>query len=74
MANGSKEVDDMQNQVLKSLERKTNDQEKRLNELEVKFADLMGRMDLIIKGMKWIGGLVARGLGIDAQGIMDGGL
>ena len=74
MANGSKEVDDMQNQVLKSLERKTNDQEKRLNELEVKFADLMGRMDLIIKGMKWIGGLVALGLGIDAQGFMDGGL
>ena len=74
MANGSKEVDDMQNQVLKSLERKTNDQEKRLNELEVKFADLMGRMDLIIKGMKWIGGLVALGLGIDAQGFMGGDL
>lgn len=71
MANGSKEVDDMQNQILKGLERKTVEQEKRLNELEVKFADLMGRMDLIIKGMKWIGGLVALGLGIDAQGFME---
>ena len=67
-------VDDMQNDVLKALERKTIDQEKRLNKLEVQFADLMGRMDLIIKGMKWIGGLVALGLGIDAQGLMGGDL
>jgi hypothetical protein len=65
-------VDDMQNEVIKSLERKTVAQEKRLNKLEVQFADLMGRMDLIIKGMKWIGGLVALGLGIDAQGFMEG--
>jgi hypothetical protein len=65
-------VDDMQNDVLKALERKTIDQEKRINQLEVQFADLMGRMDLIIKGMKWIGGLVALGLGIDAQGFMGG--
>tara|TARA_R100000655_G_scaffold53127_1_gene91017 strand:+ start:1274 stop:1501 length:228 start_codon:yes stop_codon:yes gene_type:complete len=71
MANGSKEVDDMQNQILKGLERKTVEQEKRLNELEVKFADLMGRMDLILKGMKWLGGLLALGFGIDAHGFME---
>ncbi len=74
MANGSKEVDDMQNQILKNLERKTIEQEKRLNDLEIKFADLMGRMDLIIKGMKWIGGLVALGLGLDMNGFMEGDL
>ena len=71
MSNGSKEVDDMQNSILKSLERKTIDQEKRLGDLEVKFADLMGRMDLILKGMKWIGGLVALGFGLDAQAFME---
>jgi uncharacterized coiled-coil protein SlyX len=65
MTNGSKEVDDMQNQILKGLEKKSTDQEKRLNELEVKFADLMGRMDLILKGMKWLG------FGIDAHGFME---
>lgn len=64
-------VDDMQNQVLKSLERKTIAQEERLNKLEVQFADLMGRMDLILKGLKWLGGLVALGLGIDAHGFME---
>lgn len=70
MSEGSKEVDDMQNQILKSLERKQIEQEKRLNALELQFADLMGRMDLILKGMKWIGGLVAIGFGIDAQGML----
>jgi hypothetical protein len=70
MADGGK-VDDMQNQVLKSLERKTIAQEERLNKLEVQFADLMGRMDLILKGIKWLGGLVALGLGIDAHGFME---
>ena len=67
----SGKVDDMQNQVLKSLERKTIAQEERLNKLEVQFADLMGRMDLILKGLKWLGGLVALGLGIDAHGFME---
>jgi hypothetical protein len=71
MADGSGKVDDMQNQVLKSLERKTIAQEERLNKLEVQFADLMGRMDLILKGLKWLGGLVALGLGIDAQAMME---
>jgi hypothetical protein len=71
MADGSGKVDDMQNQVLKSLERKTIAQEERLNKLEVQFADLMGRMDLILKGIKWLGGLVALGLGIDAHGFME---
>lgn len=68
--NDSKEVDIMQNQILKSLERKQIANEERLNKIEIQFADLMGRMDLILKGMKYIGGIVALGLGIDAHGFM----
>jgi len=71
MADGSGKVDDMQNQVLKSLEKKTIAQEERLNKLEIQFADVLARMDLIIKGIKWLGGLVALGLGIDAHGFME---
>ena len=66
----NKEVDVMQNEVLKSLERKQIAHEERLNKIEIQFADLMGRMDLILKGMKYIGGIVALGLGIDAHGFM----
>tara|TARA_R110002012_G_scaffold32919_2_gene96777 strand:+ start:427 stop:645 length:219 start_codon:yes stop_codon:yes gene_type:complete len=71
MSNGSDKVDDMQNQIIKSLERKTIEQEKRLNQLEVQFADVLGRMDLILKGIKWLGGLVALGLGLDAHSFME---
>lgn len=39
--------------------------------METQFAELMGRMDLIIKGIKWLGGAVALGLGIDAHGFME---
>lgn len=65
-------VDDMQNQLLKTLERKTTEQEKRLNDLEVKFAEVMSQMQLILKGIKWLGGLVALGLGLDAQAFLGG--
>ena len=68
------DVDSMQNQILKSLEKKTIDQEKRLADLEIRFTEVMARMDLIIKGMKWIGGLVALGLGLDMNGFVDGGI
>lgn len=68
MSNG---VDDMQNQIIKNLERKSTEQEKRIVQIETQFAELMGKMDLIIKGIKWLAGAVALGLGIDAHGFME---
>ena len=66
----SEEVDQMQNDVLKSLERKTIDQEKRLNKLELQFADVLARLDIIIKVGKYLGGAVALSLGVDIVPMM----
>lgn len=69
----SEEVDQMQNDVLKSLERKTIDQEKRLNKLELQFADVLARLDIIIKVGKYLGGAVALSLGVDIVPMMGTG-
>tara|TARA_R100001163_G_C5057246_1_gene193750 strand:- start:103 stop:321 length:219 start_codon:yes stop_codon:yes gene_type:complete len=71
MSNGSEAVDNMQNELIKALERKSVKTEERLNQIENQFAELMGKMDLIIKGIKWLAGAVALGLGIDAHGFME---
>ena len=60
----SEAIDQMQNDVLKSLERKTIEQEKRLNKLELQFADVLARLDIIIKVGKYLGGAVALSLGV----------
>ena len=65
------QVDDMQNQVLKTLEKKAQAQDERIQKLEIQFSEVLARMDLIIKGIKWIAGAVALGLGIDAHGFME---
>jgi hypothetical protein len=70
MSNGSQQVDDMQNTAIKAIDRRLQDLEQKHGELQVQFADLMGRMDLIIKGGRWLIGAVALGLGLDAHGIV----
>lgn len=64
-------IDNMQNEVIKSLERKTIDQEKRLNKLELQFADVLARLDIIIKVGKYLGGAIALSLGIDVIPMMQ---
>ena len=59
------QIDDMQNKAIGTMEKRIANLEKQHSELQVQFADLMGRMDLIIKGIKWMAGAVALGLGVD---------
>jgi hypothetical protein len=70
--NDAGKVDDMQNQLLKTLERKQNSLEERLNALEIKHADLIGRLDLALKLMRYIGIAVGASIGIDVLPMMEG--
>ena len=67
----SENVDNMQNEVIKSLERKTLEQERRLQKLEIQFADVLARLDIIIKVGKYLGGAVALSLGVDILPMME---
>jgi hypothetical protein len=66
------EVDDMQNTALSAMDMRLSNLEKTHGELQVQFADLMGRLDIIIKGSKWLVGVVAVGVGIDVAPFMAG--
>lgn len=63
MTNGK--VDDMQNQIIKNLERKVGENEKRLIEVEKLHAEITARLDVIFKLMKFIGAGVSAAIGID---------
>ena len=54
------------------LEDDVKDLDKRLTDLELKHADLMGRLDVIVKGIKLITAIVGASLGIDVG--IEGGV
>ena len=54
------------------LEDDVKDLDKSLTDLELKHADLMGRLDVIIKGIKLITAIVGASLGIDVG--IEGGV
>ena len=67
------EVDDMQNQVLKSLERKQLAQEDRISSLELKHTELMAQLSLLIKIGRYVAIAVGAGFGMDiAPFLMEG--
>ena len=59
------EVDDMQNQVLKQLERKQIAQEDRISSLELKHTELMAQLSLLIKIGRYVALAVGAGFGMD---------
>ena len=54
------------------LEDDVKELDKRLTDLEFKHADLMGRLDVIVKGIKLITAIVGASLGIDVG--IEGGV
>ena len=54
------------------LEDNVKELDKRLTDLEFKHADLMGRLDVIVKGIKLITAIVGASLGIDVG--IEGGV
>jgi hypothetical protein len=54
------------------LEDDVKDLDKRMTELELQHADLMGRLDVIVKGIKLITAIVGASLGIDVG--IEGGV
>ena len=65
------EVDSMQNQSLKALEKRVSNLENKQAEIQVQFTDLMARIDMIIKVGRY--GLMAVGasIGIDLMPMME---
>lgn len=63
-------VDDMQNQIIKTLEKRVAENEKRLVSIEKIHAEINGRLDVIFKLMKFIGAGVSAAIGIDIMPMM----
>lgn len=66
------EVDNIQNQNLKALEKRVTNLENKQSEIQVQFTDLMARIDMIIKVGRYGLMAVAASVGIDLMPILEG--